>query len=169
MLGLKVGQELSEERIIEITNKAEFQKVLDRLLFFATLRPKSEKEVRDWMNRKKVNEDFKRTLIDKITKLDLLNDEKFAHWWVEQRLQFKFKSKRELVQELKIKGINKDVISKVLSETEVDEVGAAKKLIEKNIYKWSRFPKNIAGQKMRIFLARKGFGWEVIKKATGDR
>ena len=33
--GLKVEQELSEERIIEITKKAEFQKVFDRILFFA--------------------------------------------------------------------------------------------------------------------------------------
>ncbi len=165
-LGLKVGQELSEERIIEITKKAEFQKVLDRLLFFTTLRPRSGKEVHDWMIRKKVNEDFKKTLIDKITKLDLLDDEKFAQWWVEQRQNFRPKPKRILNQELRIKGVGKDIILKVLSETEVDEVGEAKKTIEKNAYKWSKFPERIAKQKIGLYLAGKGFGWDVIKKVN---
>lgn len=163
-LGLKVGQELSEERIIEITKKAEFQKALDRLLVFTTLRPRSEKEVNDWMKRKKVDENFKNTLIEKLHKLDLLDDEKFAKWWIGQRLQFKSKSKRELIQELRNKGIDKSIISNVTSMIRINEVEAARRLLEKNIYKWSRFPKRIASQKMSLFLARKGFGWDVIKK-----
>ena len=97
--GLKVEQELSEERIIEITKKAEFQKVFDRILFFASLRPRSEKEVNNWLKRKKVDESFNNTLLEKLTKLELLDDEKFAVWWVEQRLQFKSKSKREKIKE----------------------------------------------------------------------
>ena len=68
--GLKVEQELSEERIIEITKKAEFQKVFDRLLLFASLRPRSEKEINDWLKRKKVDESFTNTLSEKLRKLD---------------------------------------------------------------------------------------------------
>jgi regulatory protein len=164
--GLKVGQQLSEEKVDEITKKAEFQKALDRLLVFTTLRPRSEKEIRGWLIRKKVNENFKAGLLEKLKNLDLLDDEKFAKWWVEQRLEFRSKSKRELDQELRNKGIQKDIIDKALSGSEVDEAGSAKKLIEKNMYKWSRLPKRVAYQKMSLFLARKGFRWEVIRKVT---
>jgi len=162
--GLKVEQELSEERIIEITKKAEFQKVFDRILFFASLRP--EKEVNNWLKRKKVDESFNNTLLEKLTKLELLDDEKFAVWWVEQRLQFKSKSKREIVMELRNKGIKKEVIEKVLEGSNLDETSSVKKLIEKNYYKWSKFPEKIRRQKMQMYLARKGFSWETIKRVT---
>ena len=168
-LGLKVGQELSEEKIVEITKKAEFQKALDGLLVFSTIRPRSEKEIQDWMTRKKINEGSKAGLLAKLKNLDLLDDEKFAKWWVEQRLAFKSKSLKDLNYELRIKGISQDVISIVLSETEVDEAASAKKLIEKNMYKWSKLPKRIANQKMNLFLARKGFRWDAIKKTLGNR
>jgi regulatory protein len=164
--GLKVGYELSEGQIAEITKKAEFQKILDRLLMFATLRPRSEKEINDWMKRKRVNESIKMGLLEKINDLDLLNDRKFAKWWVDQRISFKNKSLRDLEYELRNKGIAKDVISEVLDKTEVDELGSAKKLIEKNNYKWSGFSGSIARQKKRAFLARKGFTWDAIKRAT---
>jgi regulatory protein len=164
--GLKVGHELSEGQITEITKKNEFQKILDRLLMYTTLRPRSEKEISDWMKRKRVSESIKKDLLEKISNLDLLNDRKFAKWWVDQRLTFKNKSLRDLEYELRNKGIAKDVISETIGETEVDELGSAKKLIEKNYYKWSRFSGNIARQKKRAFLARKGFTWDAIKRAT---
>jgi regulatory protein len=44
-LDLKVEQELSDEEVADIIKKAEFQKTLDKLLRFATLRPRSEKEI----------------------------------------------------------------------------------------------------------------------------
>jgi len=165
--GLKVGGKLSEEQVNEITKKAEFQKVLDRLLIFATLRPRSEKEIHNWMIRKKVNENIKKGLIDRIKNLDLLDDRKFARWWVDQRVAFKNKSSRDLDYELRSKGVAKDIIKEILAETQVDELGSAKHLIEKNSYKWSHFSGIIAIRKKRIFLARKGFTWDVIRKLTG--
>ena len=51
-LGLKVEQELTEEEVEKIVKKAEFQKTLDKLLKFATLRPRSEKEIKDWLKKK---------------------------------------------------------------------------------------------------------------------
>lgn len=167
-LGLKVEQQLSEEKIIEITKKAEFQKALDRLLMFATLRPRSEKEVRDWMARKKIGDSFKNALFEKLHKLELLDDEKFAKWWVEQRLAFKSKSLRDLSYELRSKGINKDIINNVLTEVNIDEEKVAKDLLEKKMYRWRSLGKPDKKRKMSEYLARKGFGWSVIGKVTSD-
>ena len=164
LLDLKVNQELSEEKVAEIIKKAEFQKTYDYLLKFATLRPRSEAEVKNWLSRKKVHSSLYLKLLKKLINLNLLDDEKFAEWWVGQRLQFRSKSKRELEQELRIKGITKEIIEKVLQESEVDENKAARAQLAKNLYRFEKYDKKIRNLKTAQFLARKGFGWEVIQK-----
>ncbi len=168
-LGLKVGQEYSEDEIEEIVKKAEFQKTLDKLLRFATLRPRSEKEITTWLKKKKVHESIHKGLFNRLKRLDLLDDEKFAKWWVEQRQNFRPKSKRILKYELRSKGINNDTIENVLFEIEVDEVKIAKDILDKKKYKWERLKGFEKRRKMSEFLARKGFGWDVIKKVIDDR
>lgn len=163
-LNLKVEQELSEKEVAEIVKKAEFQKTLDKLLRFTTLRPRSEKEINYWLKRKKVHESLEKDLFNKLKRLDLIDDRKFAEWWIGQRIQFKSKSKRELISELRIKGIDKNTIEDVLYGVGIDEVKNAKKLIQKNKYKWKRYNKQTARKKMGEYLARKGFAWEIIKK-----
>lgn len=165
-LGLRVEQELTEDEIEKIVKKAEFQKTCDKLLKFATLRLRSEKEINDWLKRKKVHESLYKDLISRLTNLDLVDDEKFARWWVEQRMSFRPKPKRILRQELKIKGINENVIADVLESITLDETKMVKELIEKKSYRWKNLPKNILRLKMSEFLARKGFAWDIIEKVT---
>lgn len=165
-LRLKVEQELMDEEIEKIVKKAEFQKTLDRLLKFATLRPRSEKEMKDYFKRKKIHESLLKELFNRLNRLDLIDDQKFAEWWIDQRLEFKFKSKRELISELRLKGIDKDVIEDVLSESNINEEKAARQLMEKRGYKWKNLPKREANQKKYQYLAGKGFSWDVISKVV---
>lgn len=166
LLHLKVDGELTEKEVEEIVKKAEFQKTLDKLLKFATLRPRSEKEIRDYFRRKKVHESLHEELFNRLSRLELVNDEKFASWWVEQRQSFKPKPKRILLRELRIKGIDKEIIENVLGEEKIDEEKMARELIEKKAYKWKDLPARLARQKMSQYLAGKGFGWDVIEKVA---
>ena len=165
-LGLKVDQELSDKEIEDIVKKAEFQKTLDKLLRFATLRPRSEKEIRLWLRRKKVHESLFSKLFDRLNHLELIDDEKFAKWWVEQRQSFRPKPKRILNIELRTKGIKKEIIEKVLGETKIDEEKMARELLNKKMYKWKALPAREACQKMSQYLAGKGFSWEMIEKVV---
>ena len=165
-LGLKVDQELRDEEVAEIVKKAEFQKTLDKLLRFATLRPRSEKEINNYFRRKKVHESMHSQLFDRLNHLELIDDEKFAKWWVEQRQAFRPKPKRILSNELRMKGINTETIKKILGEEVVDEEKMARDLLEKRAYKW----KNLEGferkQKLSQYLAQKGFTWEIVEKVV---
>lgn len=167
LLHLKVDQELTEKEVREIVKKAEFQKALDKLLRFAAVRPRSEKEVRDYFRRKKVHESLHEELFNKLDRLELIDDEKFAKWWVEQRQTFKPKAKRVLQMELKQKGIAKEIIDEVLGETKIDEEKMARDLLEKKAYKWRGLPSRESRLKMSQYLAGKGFGWEVIQLVIG--
>ena len=160
---LKVNQELDDEKINKIIKDAEFQKILDKLLKFATLRPRSKKEIKDYLRRKKVPESITEELFKRLNSLELIDDTKFAKWWVEQRQSFSPKTKRVLGNELRIKGIDRETIKEILEETEIDEVKLAKKLIKNKMYKWERFDPKIKKQKISQYLAGKGFDWNVIQ------
>jgi regulatory protein len=166
LLHLKVDQELTEEEIAEVVKKAEFQKTYDKLLRFAMVRPRSEKEICDYFRRKKVHESMHDGLFEKLRHFELIDDEKFAKWWIDQRTNFKPKPKRILIQELRIKGIGKEIIDEVLGEEVVDEEKMAKELIARRAYKWKNLPTREARQKKSQYLAGKGFGWDVIEKVT---
>jgi regulatory protein len=164
VLGLKVDQEYTQSQIEKIIKKAEFQKVQDKLINFAMVRPRSEKEVGDWFRRKKVHESLWKDLIEKMFKLELLDDHKFAAWWVEQRASFRPKGKKAIELELYQKGISKDIISEVLSLSPIDEEKIAKELLKKTESKWKRYDKNEVYTKKAQFLARKGIGWDTVRK-----
>jgi regulatory protein len=166
LLHLKIDQELTEEEIEKIVKKAEFQKTLDKLLRFAMVRPRSEREITDYFRRKKVHESMHEKLLEKLEHLELINDAKFAKWWIDQRANFKPKPKRILIQELRIKGIDKEIIDEVLGEEVVDEEKMAKDLLEKKAYKWKNLPAWEVRQKMSQYLAGKGFDWDVIQKVV---
>ncbi|OGM03512.1 hypothetical protein A2715_00490 [Candidatus Woesebacteria bacterium RIFCSPHIGHO2_01_FULL_39_32] len=164
-LGLKVEQELSEEKIEKIVREGEFQQIYDKILRFGSLRPRSENEYIYWLRKHKVHKSLHEELFNRLKRLDFLNDKKFAAWWVDQRQTFRPKSKRILNYELISKGIKKEIINEVLDEANIDEVAQAKKLIEKKKYIWEKLDDSTARKKMSEYLARHGFGWETIKTA----
>lgn len=159
---IKIGTELTDEEVQKIVRKAEFQKTLDRLLRFATMRPRSEKEIDEYLKRKKVHESMWRDLFEKLKHFELLDDAKFAKWWVDQRLAFKKISSKVLKLELLRKGIKKETIENVLEETPIDEKKMAMELLQKRAYKWEKLDPKTARQKKFQYLAGKGFDWEVI-------
>ncbi len=169
-LDLRVGQELDQEKIANAIKQSSFAKVLEKLISYATLRPRSEAEIRLWLKRKKVDEQLTKDLFATLKRLQLLDDYKFAKWWVEQRTQFKMKSKKAITFELKVKGIAKEISDKVFEETEINEEELTEKLLTKRKAKWERLAKQLdqdtLKQKMYEYLARNGFSWTEIKKAV---
>lgn len=162
--GIKVEKEFSDEEIAGIIKKAEFQKTFDKIVRFASVRPRSEREINDWLKRKKVHESMFEGLFDRLKRLELIDDNKFALWWVEQRTTFRPRGKKALEMELRQKGIDREIIKEVLSGSPIDEEKMARGLLEKYGYKWRSLSGRPAKEKKMRFLASKGFGWDMIKK-----
>jgi regulatory protein len=167
--GLKIEKEFTEEELEEINREANFNKTFNKILNFAMRRPHSESELVSWLSRKKVDKEFNEKLLKKLANLELLDDEKFTKWWVEQRTHFKHKSKRELQFELRQKGVNSKLIDKVLGESDLDEFDMAQKQAEKKLRSLGRFDDQTRKKKLGEFLQRKGFGWEIVKKVLDDK
>lgn len=165
-LKLKIEQNLSDAEVIAITKKSDLQSIYDKILKFGSLRPHSEKEYTDWFIKHKVSKSLYEELFNRLKNLNFINDEKFATWWIEQRKEFKQKSKIALTFELKNKGVEKSTIEKVLVASGVDELTTANKLLEKKSYIWNNMGAYEARIKKSQFLARKGFKWEIIRKVV---
>lgn len=165
---VKINSEFTQEEIDAIVRKAELQKVGDRLVEYATLRPRSDKEIKDYLRRKKVPEVLYEALNARLKRIGVEGDLEFARWWVGQRMEFRAKSKRELVSELRKKGISAGIISEVLSEVDLDEAGSAQKLVDKVSYRWQNLPPRERKRKIAEYLARKGYPWEIIEKIASE-
>lgn len=162
---IKVDDELSEIEIENIRNEGEFQKLFDKLVNFAIRRPRSIWEIERWLKRQKIESvKLKKRLYEKLKKLDLIGDIRFAEWWVEQRTSFRPRSRRVIKSELLAKRIGKNIIDEVLGEREIDEGKIAKSFVKKNLYRWRNFSGRKHKEKVASYLLRKGFSWETVKK-----
>lgn len=170
-VGLKVGQELTDKEIEGLIFKNEFQKLLDKVLRFISFRPRSEKEIRDYLKRKLPKKQATANLVGKILgrleKLGVLDDEEFTRWWIEQRSTFRPRGKMALKVELTQKGIKRDLAEKIIDQM-VDELSLTQKAAQKNIKTYERLDNQEFREKMTSFLFRRGFSWVTIKKVIDE-
>jgi len=162
--GLKVGQKLTQKQIDDLVFKNEFQKLVDRTLRLISRRPRSEKEIRNYLKKKKSRPKIIEEVVKKLNQLKQIDDSEFAQWWVEQRTTFRPRGKFGLTMELRQKGVDKEIIKKAIEK--VDELPLAKKLAEKKTKAYKNLPREKRYQKMSAYLARRGFSWEIIKKVV---
>lgn len=144
------------------------EKYLSLTYRYLTIRNRSEKEIRDYLEKKNADPDIIDALVGRLYEQKFLDDESFARGWVRSRAMFRPRGKRMLQIELQQKGIDKETIQKVLaeeSEDVPDELTQARNLIGKRVDKLRSEPKHIIYQKVGAFLARRGYSWEVCKKA----
>lgn len=142
----------------------QIQKLLQRVYRLLSIRPRSEKEIRDYLARKKAQKPDE--IIEKLKEQDLVNDERFAREWVEARR--KKKGKIAIKLELLQKGISKEIIGEAISlqQSAISEENIAQKLLDKKINLWKNLSSMEFRRKATGFLMRRGFEYEVVKQVV---
>jgi len=149
----------------------EFSKFYDKALKFLSYRPRSEKEVKDNLLKKKAPDSIVQLVIKKLKEQKFLNDGEFAKWWIEQRTLVKPTGKRLIKFELKKKGIDKELIDEVFDSVEDlvhDELETARKLVQRKINKYKGLDRQKIYQRLGGFLSRRGFDYDTIKKSIDE-
>lgn len=171
-LGIKVGQEYTDEELTLLETESQFGKVYARALEYCLMRPHSAREVKDYLYRKtratptKTGEvkkgiapEITERVFDRLVEKGYIDDEKFARYWVENRNLTKGASRRKLQAELRAKGVESAIIERYLAESDRSDEGELEKIIAK---KRNRYPDD---QKFMQYLARQGFSYDDIKNA----
>lgn len=159
----KIGQNLTQNKIEEIITAAELGKIIDKVYNFLSFRPRSAKEIEQYLKRKKFGEEEKKIVLKKLEKSGFINDVEFAKFFVESRVKFRPKGTRLITAELRQKGVDREIIEKVLAQIGISEVELAQKSISKKLDNFLKLPQLKARNKIAQFLARRGFSWETIK------
>ncbi len=149
----------------------DFEKFYDKALRFLSYRPRSEKEVRENLQKKKASDSIIQLVIKKLKEQKFLNDDEFTKWWIEQRTLVKPSGKRLIKIELKKKGIDKELIDEIFDGFENivhDELEMARKLVERKINKYKGLDRQKIYQRLGGFLSRRGFDYDTIKKAIDE-
>jgi regulatory protein len=164
-LKLVVGQQLSPPEIKSLQKESGQEKLLNQAYRYLSYRPRSEKEVSDYLLSKEASLPQIDLIITKLKEQDYLNDEEFALWWLEQRQKFKPRGRLALSVELTVKGIDKKIIDEILSN--LDEGALIARLIKQYL---DRRPIDNRREKERLvaYLKRRGFSWETIKAGLAD-
>lgn len=161
---LRIGQEFDKEQFEAIAKTAVEDKAYMRALDLLARRQRSTWEMEQYLKRKGYDHNTVAKLLNKLSNRALLDDEKFAEAWVNNRRQLKSVSVRRLKQELQQKKISAEIISKVLTADETDESEVLRDLIAKKRTQ-SRYQDN---DKLIPYLLRQGFNYGDIKDAIGS-
>lgn len=147
-----------------------FQKAKEQALRYLNYRPRTIKEVEDYLIKKHYELGIVEQVINYLLDMSYLNDELFCQLWIENRLKLKPMGKKRLFQELIQKGVATSVIDITLEQyfninTEFQlALELAKKRIKKINYQDN---KNIK-RKISGFLYRRGFAISTINSVMEE-
>ena len=180
-LNLKVGRELSDGELEELQEESQFGKLYARAMEYCLARPRSVKELRDYLWRKTrptkkrspktgeiterpgVKPEITERVLARLIEKQYLDDEKFARFWLEHRFLQKGTSVRRLKLELAQKGIDRETIEQLVSENIRSDDEELRKIIAKKRHKYAGDQ-----QKFMVYLARQGFSYDDVVSALND-
>ena len=186
--GVKVGRILNETELVKLKKASEFGKLYQRTLEWVLMRPRSERETKDYLMRKLrqsssgrssrlssqgslssprsncgcPSEDcteFLNEIIARLISKGYLDDYKFAEFWVQNRFVKKGVSRKRLSMELMKKGISREIIDEVLNERNDEE--EILKIIAKKRAKYD-------DEKLISYLQRQGFSYQLAQSRVRD-
>lgn len=168
--GLHQDDELEEWQIEELRKKSETRRALDKAMDYLALRDHAAGELYQKLCRK-FDAHSAAYAVARAGELGLLNDAGFARRRAAELLR-KRKSRREIMQDLNAKGIDRDTAAEVMEELfaetddgESPEVATARALVERQYA-----AKLAAGRRDQVAaaLARRGFSHAVIREVLSE-
>lgn len=158
---LRLGQELSDEKIAALQNQDAREVAYTKALRFLGYRPRSVQEVRENLQKHELPETVIEEVLKRLQDTNLLNDQQFAQAWVENRSTFRPRSRRALAMELRQKGLDDEVVQSALDDN-VDENALALEAARKYVRKVQKLEWPDFRQKLGGFLGRRGFSYGVV-------
>src|SRR3989442_13509610 len=109
-MGLRLNQELRPDQLEQLRSEESEHQAVDRALNYLSFRPRSREEVRRYLRRKETPPEVIEAALARLDRLDFVNDRTFAGFWIESREQFSPRGARALKNELRMKGVERDVV-----------------------------------------------------------
>lgn len=166
-MGLRIGQELTQVQVRQLEDEEALQKAIDRAMNYLSFRPRSREEVRRYLKQKQTPAELIDATVERLNQLDLINDETFATFWIESRERFRPKGAQAIKNELKVKGVKREVIDEMVTDEQDEELAlrAGRKKAQSLLHQ-PDIDYNAFRTRLGPFLQRRGFSYEVTKRVV---
>jgi regulatory protein len=145
-----------------LKQRSQDDKMFGATLRYVGIRPRSEWEMRSYLQRKHASPALVDSILNKLSKSGIIDDLAFAKAWVESRRLLRPTSKRKLQQELRAKRVSDEVIGQVLAADAADERLVLQELAVK---KRGRY---VDDMKLMQYLVRQGFSYDDVKAVVQE-
>ncbi|HJC53986.1 MAG TPA: RecX family transcriptional regulator [Candidatus Gemmiger stercoravium] len=168
--GLHAGDELTEPAVAELRRKSDARRALDKAMDLLALRDHAAGELYEKLCRR-FDPHTAAAAVARVGELGLLNDAGFARRRAAELLR-KRKSRREILQDLAAKGIDRETAADALAALmpadgeEDPDLASARALVERQ---YARKLAEGKTQQVMAALARRGFSHAVIRAAVQPR
>lgn len=166
-MGLEVEQEISTAQVEQLRYEETLQQAVDRALNYLSFRPRSREEVRRYLRRKETPPAMIDAVLARLDHLDLVNDHTFATFWLESREQFSPRGAHALKNELRMKGVAREVVDELVDDEKDEEralVAGRKKAL--SLVRVPDMDYATFRSRLGSFLQRRGFGYEIATRTV---
>lgn len=161
---LEIGQEISDERILELKQQDARETAFQSALRLLNYRPRTEAEMRARLQKKAYTMEDIEAVIERLKHSQLLDDRRFTLEWIDNRAALKPRSRRALEYELRQHGVEREIIQEALVEVDDEQLAylaAARQTRKYQDLEWNEFRIKLAR-----YLNQRGFQYETIKEVT---
>lgn len=170
---LKEGKTLTLNEVNSLKNEDAQKKLLDKAVNFLSYRPRSEKEVADYLIKtiskaenikwhEAKESPLSDLIVEKLKKYGLIDDASFTIWWVNSRSKSRPKGRNLIEMELKRKGISSELIQKHLPDKAQTDILLALEVLRKKERVLSKLKMPELKRKAFNYLSNRGFDYDTI-------
>ncbi|HSP87768.1 MAG TPA: regulatory protein RecX [Ignavibacteriaceae bacterium] len=168
--GLRKGMEVSSDRFSFLIEENEKYKIKTSAINYLAKRIHSERELKTKLQQKKYDREIINQVVDELKERELVDDYKFSLIFIEEKIRTKLWGEKKIKSELLKKGINNEILSRVMSEkfpgdnSLENAVELASKKIKSLSYK--NLEKRKLAEKVYSFLASRGYDFQTSREAV---
>ena len=124
----------------------------------------TKSEIERQLQREGFSSNAIETSIEELIRSGHIRDRKYAENWIARRQKSNPRGKTLLKRELVDKGIDRETAERVIATVETeDETKVALEIAQKRAKQYKRLPTHIAKRRLHGFLARRGFGSDIVR------
>ena len=161
---LQVGRELSDAEIEKLQTSDEVEVGFNQALNLLSHRSRSVTEMTRYLEGKGYAPATLKAVLARLEEEGLLNDDRFAREWIENRNTFRPRSQSQLKAELRFKGLVESSIESALEESGLDDATLAMAAARKQAHRYLSSDYEIYRKKLGNALLRRGFSYATVNE-----
>lgn len=158
---IEEGTEISENQY-RMISEVLYKRARERALYILDDAYKTKKQIVDKLRLGCYPQVIIDSVIEYLLEYDLINDYRYASMYIDYKATSK--SKRQIIQDLYVKGIPKDIIDMAFENSDFSEEDSLNQIIEKRRGRYNLGEKK-EREKFYRYLIGKGYAYNDVKRA----